>query len=314
MDDAKLKNTLPALLTIPERDAEALLRLGDGDAVLLYLYVLRHGGRLDLAAAARELGRSDRDMSMAADRLLQLGLLASGGGVAAPAAGDPPSYDARDIARRAEEDPRFGELVGEVQLALGKTLTRTDLERLFAIYEDLGLPPEVILLVVQYCKEETLRRYGPGRTVGLALIYQVAREWFEKELMTYELAEQWLARCQEHRSHYGRLRGILGIRDRELNKFERGYLDAWMDMGFGPEAIEMAVSRTVDNTGGMKWKYADAILRSWDERKLYTPEEIAAGDRRQGGKPPALPQPPRDDSQALAQIRRLQEQMKQGKA
>ena len=174
MGNAKLKNSLPAVLTIPERDAEALLRAGDGDAALLYIYVLRQGGRLDREAAARELGRSDRDMAMAADRLMQLGLIFDAENPSVPSAGEElPEYEGAEIARRSMEDEQFRMLVDELQRSLGRTFSRTDLNRLYAIYEEYSLPAEVIMLLVQYCKDESLRRYGPGRTVGMAFIYRV---------------------------------------------------------------------------------------------------------------------------------------------
>ena len=45
-------------LSLPAEDAEKLLALGDGECALLYLYILRSGGVLDTAAAARALSRT----------------------------------------------------------------------------------------------------------------------------------------------------------------------------------------------------------------------------------------------------------------
>ena len=313
MGDAKLKNSLSALV-VPEGDADALLSAGDGDAALLYLYLMRRGGAIDVERAARELGRSDRDMSMAADRLRALGLLSGAAEtrrVLAPD-NDPPEYDAGEIARRSMEDGVFRALVQEVQLALGRNLSRPDINRLFAIYSDMALPPEVIVLLVQYCKDESLRLYGPGRTVGLAFIYRVAQEWFDREIMTYELAESWLRTREERRSVYGRLRQHLGYTERDLSKAERAYVDAWLETGFPPESVMIAADRTIARTGGMKWKYADAILRDWHEKGFHTPEEIETGDglTQKKTKKTSAPAGERDDSEALAQIRRMREKLR----
>ena len=317
MGDAKLKNSLPAALSIPEGDADALLTSGDGDAALLYLYMLRHDGKLDPETAARAMGRSDRDMTMAARRLRKLGLLASEDD-ARPSAGpgaDPPEYEARDIVRRSMEDEPFRLLVDEVQQSLGRALSRPDLNRLYAIYDDFALPAEVVLLLVQYCKDESLRRYGPGRTVGMGFIYRVAQEWFDQEIVTYEMAEHWLRLREERRSQYGELRQELGISDREFTRTERAYLDAWLGMGFDTDAISLAVERTVTNTGALKWKYADTILRAWHEKNLHTPEEIEQGKKRPGRRPAAASGTVEwDDDKALDQIRRLREKMKNGES
>lgn len=309
MGDAKLKNSLPAVLTIPEGDADALLRSGDGDAALLYMYLLRRGGKLDPGAAARDMGRSDRDMTMAARRLAKLGLLSGAEGAypSPETGGDPPEYEARDIVRRSTEDKQFRALVDEVQLSLGRTLSRPDLNRLYALYDELALPAEVVMLLVQYCKDENARRYGSGRTVGMGFIYRVGQEWFDREIMTYELAEQWLRGQEERRSAYGTLRQELRLSDREFSKTERGYIDAWLEMGFPAESIAMAADRTITNTGGLKWKYADAILRSWHEQKLHTPEEIEREDQKPGKR--GAGSAARDDTKALEQIKRLREKM-----
>lgn len=317
MGDAKLKNSLPAALSIPEGDADALLGSGDGDAALLYLYLLRSGGELDPEGAARAMGRSDRDMTLAAQRLRKLGLLASADEdrPAADPSGDPPEYDAKVIVRRSAEDGQFRLLVDEVQQSLGRTLSRPDLIKIFTIYKDFAMPAEVVLLLVQYCKDESLRRYGPGRTVGMGFIYRVAQEWFDQEIVTYEMAEHWLRVREERRSQYGELRQELGITDRDFTRTERGYLDAWLGMGFDTDAIALAVERTITNTGALKWKYADTILRAWHEKNLHTPEEIEQGRKRPGRRSaPASGSVEWDDEKAIDQIRRLREKMKNGES
>ena len=313
MGNAKLKNSLPAVLTVPERDADALLHAGDGDAALLYIYLLRRGGRLDRAAAARELGRSDRDMSLAAERLMRLGLLSAEEENALPD-GDPPQYGIRELTLRSREDPQFRSLVDEVQMALGRNLSRPDLDRLFAIYDSFALPAEVVMLLVQYCKDESLRSYGPGRTVGMSFIYRVGQEWFDRELMTFERAEQWLRQREERRSQYGQLRQALGITERELTKTERGYIDAWLELGFPPEAVELAADRTISNTGSMKWRYCDAIIRKWDEMGLHTPQEIEQGDQKPGRRKQSKSDGSDgwDDDAAMQQIRRLGDKLRKG--
>ena len=317
MEDAKLKNSLPAALSIPEGDADALIAAGDGDAALLYLYLLRRGGKLDPEAAAREMGRSDRDMTVAARTLKRLGLLAAADDArsSADSGGDPPEYRTADIVNRSMEDDTFRLLVDEVQMSLGRTLSSPDLKKLYAIYDEFSMPAEVVLLLVQYCKDESLRRYGPGRTVGMMFIYRVAQEWFDQEILTYEMAEHWLRLREERRTQYGELRQELGITDRDFTRTERGYLDAWLGMGFDTDAVAIAVERTVANTGGLKWKYADTILHAWHEKGLHTREEIEQGERRPGRRPArASGAVEWDDVKAIDQIRRLREKMRNGES
>ena len=47
----------------------------------------------------------------------------------------------------------------------------------------------------------------------------------------------------------------------------------------------LAFERTCLKTGGLKWNYMNSILKSWHEKNLHTPQEIAQGDTA-----PAYPQ------------------------
>ncbi len=318
----KLMIRRPEVLNIFGSDADALIAAGDGDAALLYLYILRRGGVLDSRRAAGELGRSDRDIDAAVRRLREAGLLTGAAEQAVravPVPGDElPEYQAGDVAGRSEGEPQFRALVEDVQLALGRLLSSADLKKLFGIYDELALPPEVILLLVQYCKDEYANRYGQEKNVGFAFIEKEAYEWFHREIMTYEQAEQWLAELERRRSDIGFLRRRLGLADRPLTPTERKYLNEWLGLGFSAEAILIAADRTITNTNGLKWKYMDSIVRDWHRKGLHTPEEIEKGDKksasranRSGG---ASAPAPRDESKTMDQLRRLREKINSGGA
>lgn len=312
MTNSKLTIKPAAALTVAAGDVRTLLDAGNGEAALLYLHILQNGGVLDTELAARELHRSDRDIETTALRLREMGLLWENGGRRniPPQERRLPEYPAEDVVRRSREDARFRALVDEVQMALGHTLSSADLKKLFGIYDEFGLPPEVIVLLVQHCKETYAARYGSGKNPGFAFIENEAREWFDREIMTYEQAEQWLTELADRRSAIGRLRTLLGISDRKLSPTERKYFEDWLSRGFPVESIVIAADRTVTNTGGLKWKYMDSIIQSWDRMKLYTPEQIGEGDKKPERKTGRFtPAKDRDDSKALEQIDRLMEKM-----
>lgn len=310
-----LKTTPPEAVTISLRDVTALSALldgGDTAAVRVYFHILQNGGTLDESRAAETLGLSPRELDAASARLVRAGLLVPGGSELPAPPREMPEYQARDVVRRTMEDKQFRQLVEAVQMTLGHILSSTDLKKLFGIYDELALPADVILMLVQYCKEEYRRRYGEGKNVGFTFIVKEANDWFEREIMTYDQAEQWLRERERRRSLMGQLQRALGIRDRALSATERQYLERWIDLGFGPEAIAEAADRTVTNTGGLKWKYMDSIVRSWDRMGLHTPEEIAKGDKKPRKAEKTAPAAPaRDDAKTLEQLDRLREKMKQ---
>lgn len=310
MQDGKLRIRPTAVLTIPSGDAQALLDAGNGDAALLYLHILQSGGLLDTERAATALHRSDRDIEIAAGRLRRMGLLTADESRPAPLAPvrELPEYRAQDVARRSMESEEFQKLLDGVQAHLGRLLSSADVKKLFGLYDELALPPDVILLLIQHCRQEIEARYGKERTVGFAYIEKEAYIWVNREIVTYEQAEKWIAELERRRSVLGQLQRELGLHDRELTKTEREYLLGWLDLGFSVEAITIAYDRTVTNTHSLKWKYMDSILRSWHNMGLHTPEEIEQGDPRTGRgakKRAADPGPKRDDTKTMEQLDRL---------
>lgn len=283
MDDVKLKLNRPALLAVPLRDAEALLEAGDGDGALLYLYLVKEGGVLDMDRAAHALRLSTRAVQGIALRLERLGLLDTRGPETEPRQ-ELPEYRAADVVRRSQSDPAFQDLVKETQQALGRVLSSTDLKKLFGIYDDLSLPPEVIMLLIHHCKEEHEERYGATKHLGFAIIEKEAYAWFNREIMTYEQAESYLAELDRRKSLAGEIQRAMGIRNRELSATERRYIMDWIDLGYGPEALALAADRTVTNTGELKWRYMNSIVRSWHGKGLHTVEEIEKGDRKSPGR------------------------------
>ncbi len=287
--------TRPAPLTIGAEDADKLLRLGSGDAALLYLYLLKNGGRLDRETAAREL-RLSMPLAECMALLREAGLVRGDAPPlpkppAAPKErGELPEYTAAEVRERADTDQGFRELLDETADRLGRVLTGADMKMLFGIYNDLGLPPDVILLMLNYCLENCRRLFGPGRKPTLRQIEKEAFIWYQEELFTLELADRYLRERAAKRGKLGELSGLLGIRNRTLAPTEERYMLSWLDMGFGQEAILRAYDKTVSKKGELAWPYMNRILENWHAKGLHTVPEIEAGDRPpRRGRTPADP-------------------------
>lgn len=275
MDAAKRKATMELPLTA----VESLIMSGDGEAALLYLYLMRSGSVLELSKASKTLGRTEAEIASAAARLREIGCFPTTA-KALPPAEELPEYDAKEIAARSREDNAFKSLVGDAQQCLGHFLSTAELRTLYGIYDHLGLPPEVILLLINYCAECYAARYGEGRFPTMRYIEREAYAWVNRELMTLELAEDYITRRRERDAGTERVRSILGLYGRALSSSEKRYIESWLEMGFSPEAIELAYDRTVTNTGALKWKYMNSIIESWSAKGLLSPDDILRQDRR----------------------------------
>lgn len=295
------------LLTAGE--ADRLLACADGTVALLYLHILRSGG-FSLSAAAGVLKRSEAEVALAADTLRRLGLLDGRSGHLEKQ--ESPEYSAEDIVRRAGSDSTFAGLVVEAERALGRVLSSNDLRLLFGIYDHLGLPADVIMLLLHHCIESYQERSGAGRMPAMRYVEKEAWYWAEQEILTLDAAEEHIRRERSRRALSEQVKAVLQIRDRALTASERKYVDEWLTLGYGPESLAIAYDRTVLSTGKLTWKYMDRIVRSWNEKRLYTPEEIEAGDARRVGPRRTEAAAARSDSEKLADMRRIYENMKGG--
>jgi DNA replication protein DnaD len=149
------------------------------------------------------------------------------------------------------------------------------------------MPPEVILLLLNYCDAETHRLWGNSRRPTARKISEEAYYWARREIMSIELAEEYIAGRERQREDKHRILELLGIRGREPSPSEGKYLDAWLEMGFSDEAIALAFDRTLTNTGALKWPYLNGILKKWHAAGLHELGQIEAaeGSRRKSGAP-----------------------------
>ena len=264
-------------VVIESADVRKLLGAASADACLLYIY-LKAGN--DPAGAEEALGVSASRLSCAGATLRQLGLW-TGDKTAPILAGERPSYSERDVLEASDTDNAFRSLCGEVQRLMGRTLNTEELKILLGFVRYLGLPADVIAVLVCYCKDRARQR-GNLRSPSLRTIEKEAYAWAERGIDTMEEAAAFITAQNVKNSRMGKLMQQLQIRGRSLTAAEERYASAWLDMGFDDEAIQMAYERTCLNTGGLSWAYMNKILQRWHEAGLKTAEAIRSRDRKPG--------------------------------
>ena len=263
-------------IEIDQADMRKLLTAASADAALLYLYL--HCGN-DPAGVETELHLSGSRLSCAAATLRQLGLWPEPRQTIA-FSGERPAYTEQDVLYAGAD---FQLLKGEVQRLMGRVLNTEELKILLSFERYLGLPAEVISVLVCYCKDRA-RSKGSLRNPSLRAIEKEAYAWAEQGIDTVEEAAAFIQRQNVRNSRMGRLLQQLQIRGRTLTPAEERYAQSWLDMGFDDEAIAMAYERTCLNTGTLKWPYMNSILKRWHDAGLHTAEQIRGGDRRSNPK------------------------------
>jgi DnaD/phage-associated family protein len=256
--------------------ARKLLATASGDAAMVYLFIAC-GNRVE--EAEQSLKMSAGRLSCAVATLRQLGLLGEEKKTVT-FSGERPCYSETDVLQ-AERDMEFQSLVGEVQRVLGRNLNTEELKILLGFVRYLGMPVEVIAMLVCYCKERAKQR-GNLRNPSLRSIEKEAYAWAERGIDSMEEAAAYIQTQNVRRSRLGRLMEVLQIRGRSLTAGEEKYALSWLDMGFDEESISMAYERTCLNTGNFNWAYMNKILVRWHEAGLHTAEQVKNGDRKPG--------------------------------
>lgn len=276
---------------ISAETADRLISAHDGDMALLCIYLARNPGASS-EQAAFSLCRTLGEIESAREKLRRLAAPA-----AIPPEDEPVEYPAEEIADSARSKA-FGSLVDELAVILGATPSRAYLNVLMDMYDHLGLPCEVIMLLLHYCADECRRRWGDSRRPTARAISQEAYRWVNSEIVTLEQADAYIRRAEERCGARGRLAEMLGIRGRSPSQTEERYLDSWIAAGFDDELIAAAYDRTVTNTGSLKWPYMNRILQSWQEKGLHNineVEEAEGGAKRRAASRTAPTEPDGDD-------------------
>ena len=263
-------------IQLSQTDLRKLLSAASPDAALLYLYITAGN---DPRSAETELGLSASRISCAGATLRQLGLWQE----EKPQkllSGERPNYSETDVLGAMETDQSFRCLYGEVQRLLGRSLNTEELKILLGFIRYLGLPGEVISVLVCYCRDRA-RQKGSGRAPSLRTIEKEAYFWAEQGIDTVEEAAVFIQNQNMRNSRLSRLMQLIQIHGRRLTAAaEERYAQSWLDMGFDEECISMAYERTCLNTGGLNWNYMNKILQRWHSQGLHTGEAVRSGDNK----------------------------------
>lgn len=280
-------------IVLPAQQADRLIGRGDGDAALLYLCLLRADRGVTAQELQRRLKWSQLRLHAAETALQELGLIDRPPEQKPPEpVQERPVYTADDLTDLLTGDAGFRMLVPQTEEKLGKRLKTADLQILAGLYDDLGLPADVIYLLVCHCVARSEERYGPGRRPTLRQIEKEGYHWAQRGLFDQESASRYLRDWNVRRSAMSRYMQVLGLGDRRPVESEERYITDWMDKGFPPETVALAYDKTVFYKKELNWRYLNGILRRWHENGWHTEEEVRQSDSRK----PSRREEKKDDS------------------
>ena len=163
-----------------------------------------------------------------------------------------------------KQNEEVSQLLYIAEQYLAKTLTPTEMQKIFFFYDELHMSADLIEYLVEYCVSRGRKSMRYIETVALA--------WTRDGVTTVEMARDASSRFSKD---YYTILKAMGISGRNPVENEISYIDTWRKTyGFDLELIQEACSRTVLSTGQPSFQYADKILSGWKKKNVHTLEDI----------------------------------------
>ncbi len=187
-------------------------------------------------------------------------------------------------------DRNLSAFLDSCQTTVGRLFNTAELIALTDLLDRLPFSEEYLLTLISYCKRKTER-------FSFAYLEKTALAMLERDCLTLEQLNAYLAAEDRFSSEEWKLRRLLGIGERRLGSREKACLLRWTgEFGYGEAVIGIAYDITVNQTGKVSLPYMDKLLTRFheagctDEKSVQEflererAEHVASAPRR-GGNP-----------------------------
>ncbi len=270
----------------------------DGECVKLYIYIKylseKNGGATSVSEVGRFLSMPEETVGEAVRELVRQGLVrlgAQGSLSLCPEEGarvlaeEPPAYRPGEVGAILESDKQLSDMLALAQKILGRTLSYSAIEKLYGLYDWLGMAPELILRLLEYCAELGKK--------DMRYIEKVALSWHEMGIGTVAEAERYIERQSYKRTYLYQIQKEFGIADRKLTASETRYIGEWYTMGVPVELAAFAYDYSVTKTGRLAMAYINKVLQAWMQEGIRTAEQAQESLRRRSTAQPQAGGPKR---------------------
>ena len=186
-----------------------------------------------------------------------------------------PSYNGDEIERKLAEGGRKF-LLDECQQMVGKIFNVTEVNKVIAMSDYLGLENEHIMMLFAYCCSRDKK--------SVAYVEKTAYNLYNEGIDTTEKLELYLKEKEDAETLEKKLRVMLGWGARALTPSEKSYIRHWIsDLGYRFDVIERSYQQSVDTGGEIKHilPYMNKILESWHSDGHRTLDAINAAIERE---------------------------------
>lgn len=176
-----------------------------------------------------------------------------------------PQFMPKEIAGAVDNNSAVRYLFETYERLAGRPTKHSERNTLMLLIEEVGLPCEVAVMLVEYCF--SIDKASP------AYMKSVALDWCESGIGTIEKAEERIKALQNRFGLENKLRGMFRMTS-AFSKSQKEIINAWSELEVSPELIEEAYDACMKNTGKLSFPYMDKVLRNWLDKGITTPEQV----------------------------------------
>lgn len=170
-----------------------------------------------------------------------------------------------EIASAVNGDKAVKYLFETFERLAGRPTKHAERNALMVIIEEIKLPCEVAVMLVNYCFE--IDKASP------AYMKTAALDWYESGIDTISKAEERIRALKQRNTLENKLRVKFGMSSAFSAK-QKEIIKGWAEMELPDNLIDAAYDKTLNATGKLSLPYMDSILRSWHEEGITDPAQL----------------------------------------
>lgn len=172
-----------------------------------------------------------------------------------------------DVIKRGLEDKQLMFLLREAQLKFGRNLKQNESQLLVSLYDDYGMDPSVILLLLQYAVRE-------GRC-NISFVKKTATHWLNQGVETVVDAERLITEQTKQNLAWNIVQNAFGIERRNPSTKELELSNLWInEWQISKDLLKAAYDACIDAKTKLSMPYVAKIIESWHKDGITTPDDI----------------------------------------
>ncbi len=172
------------------------------------------------------------------------------------------------ICERLDECAALRELFNEIQTVLGRMLGTGDQAAFLLLFDYYGLPADVILMLCEYANTM-------GKAGNINYIYAVGQDWSEREIDTFERADEEIRRLSEVDENWSQFCALTGLSHAKPTKSQQNHMRIWLnEWHFSLAMIALAFEKMKERTDSVRFSYMNGILKKWYEKGIRSTEQV----------------------------------------